>query len=184
MEIVKTLSQIPKILLEHIKKSVKSVHFYLMLGAFACTLIGLVFYLSIDGTSAYLKEISDTAVALYVLGFVLTLAVLFAPFKIAYILVFCITLCAPLVYLTSQASFIVNVFVAIDGQSFSAAFILAALFPLIAAGLIMASCVLVKEPALFAEKQAEAVVNTPAAQEAVHTDTEEAQQINISEEAE
>lgn len=184
MEIVKTLSQIPKILLEHIKKSVKSVHFYLTLAAAVCTIIGLFLYLSIDGTSAYLKEISDTAVALYAVGFALTLVVLLVPFKMAYILVFCITLCAPLVYLTSQASFIVNVFVAIDGQSFSAAFILAALFPLISAGLIMASCVLVKEPALFAENKAEAVVNTHAAEEAENTVTEETQQINTSEEAE
>ncbi len=152
MEIVKTLSQIPKMFLEYIKKSVKSVHFYLMLGAFVCTLIGLLLYLSIDGTSAYLKEISQTAVALYVVGIVFSIVVLFLPFKMAYLFVFCVLLSAPLVYLTSQASFIANVFTAIDGQSFSAAFILAAVFPFIAAGLTIASLVLVKEPALFAEK--------------------------------
>lgn len=152
MEIVKTLSQIPKTIFEHIKKSVKSVGFYLMLGAFVCTLIGLILYLSIDGTSAYLKEISQTAVALYIAGIVFSIIVLFVPFKMAYVLTFCLTLSAPLVFLTSQASFIVNVFTAIDGQSFSVAFILAAVFPIIATGLIIASCILLKEPALFAEK--------------------------------
>ncbi len=167
----KTLSQAPNMFLEHIKKSVKSVGFYLMLGAILCTLIGLILYLSIDGTSAYLKEISNAAVCLYVAGMVLSLVAIFVPFKIAYLLVFCITLSAPLVFLTSQASFIVNVITAIDGQSFSAAFILGAVFPFISAGLILASLILVKEPLLFSET-AKAVSNTPEATSEKNTSEE------------
>lgn len=151
----KSLAQLPKAAFEHFKNSIKSVRFYLMIGAFACMLIGLILYISIDGTSAYLKEISNTAIALYALGMAFSLIVLFVPFKMAYILTLCLTLSAPLVFLTSQASFIVNVFTAIDGQSFSAAFILAAVFPLIAVGLTLASSILVKEPTLFAEKPEE-----------------------------
>ena len=110
----------------------KSKSTYLLLITAVLNLIALVLYFNF-GTSVFIPELSSTVITLMALGVILPLVILFLPLKFPYVILYAIELLACFLYLASQASFIANVFVGIDGTTFSPAFYAIVICTLVAA---------------------------------------------------
>lgn len=121
----------------------RGVGFYFSLAAFASALGMLILY-NQTGITTFTPILSEKVVAL--LGVCIALSVLFAVFEIKlgkYLLyLFCFWMW--LEYLISEASYISNVFVSIDGNSFSSNFILTVVFGLLAWLLALIAAILQK----------------------------------------
>lgn len=128
-----------------LKSKLKCKSTYFLLGTAVLELISLILYLNF-GVSVFIRTLSNVVITLMIAGIIGSLAAIFAPFKIVHVVVYCIQLIACLEFLTSQASYIANVFVGIDGSSLSAAFIVITLFSLASSLLTLVSTIFVKDP--------------------------------------
>ena len=102
-------------------RTIKSKSTYMLLATAVFEVVALILYVNF-GTSVFIPELSPTAITFTVLGIAAPIIVAFVPFKICYVALYAIHLLSCLFYLASQASFIANVFVAIDGNTFPFAF--------------------------------------------------------------
>lgn len=118
---------------------------YFLLGTVVLDLLALILYMQY-GTSVFIPKLSSTEISILIVGTILPLAVVFSPWKLPYAALFAVNLAACFEYLASQASFIANVFVAIDGTTFPAAFYLIVVCTLAAAVLSLVAMALLKEP--------------------------------------
>lgn len=98
----------------------------LLLGSLLLTVIALVMYLS-KGTNEFTTTLSARVIAGLGAAAGLDVLMLLRPVRMGKYAVYVCGLYAWLAYLSSQVYYIVNVFVAIDGTSFSAAFLVTAL---------------------------------------------------------
>lgn len=105
----------------YIVRIFKSKSTYILLGAAVLNLIALILYFNF-GTSIFIPKLSSTVILLMTIGVVLPLLTIFLPLEIFYIAPYAVGLLSCFLYLASQASFIVNVFVGIDGTTFSLPF--------------------------------------------------------------
>ena len=107
----------------------RRIGYYFTLPAFVFAILGLVFYQK--GYNLQFGVISEEAVNVYIAGIVVCAVALLADFKEVKFISLCLLLYAFLVSLTSQANYITNVFVSIDGNSFTAEFLCGAIFGLL-----------------------------------------------------
>lgn len=127
--------------IDYLLKKLKSISTYLLAGAFVLNLITLIVYLNYADSSP-----SSEVMAFLVLGLVLPFALAFSPVKLPYVALYVFDLFACFFFLSTQASFIANVFTSIDGKTFPAEFFVIAILPIVAAVLSLVAMFFVKEP--------------------------------------
>ena len=118
-------------------KGIKSLSGILMLSSLASGLVTLILYL-FTGVTAFTPKLSTPMIIFLIVGLVLGAVSLFIPKfskQIKY-LVYIAFLFAMLMYISTQITYIANIFVAIDGTSFSASFIIT--FILVIASFVLA----------------------------------------------
>lgn len=130
-----------KNIIDYLLKKLKSMSTYLLAGSVVLSLITLIVYLNYADSSP-----SSEVIAFLVLGLVLPFAVAFSPVKLPYVAIYVFDLFACFFFLSSQASFIANVFTSIDGTMFPAEFFIVVIFPILAAVLSLVAMFFVKEP--------------------------------------
>lgn len=150
-------------ILQYLLKTVKKISTYLLAGVVVLNIIALCLYVNL-GVSVFVPTLSGAAITFMVLGIVLPFAAAFSPYKLQFIALYAFNLLACFQYLSSQASFIANVFVGIDGTSFPASFFIIVIFELIAAALSLVAMFFVKEPAAQRAQQA---VEQPSTEQTV-----------------
>lgn len=121
----------------------RGLSFYLSLASLVCALAMLILYYT-TGITSFTAQLSGKVVAL--LWVCIVLAAVFAAFeiKLGKYVVYLFCFWTWLEYLISEASYISNVFVSIDGNSFTASFILTVVFGLLAWGCALAAAILQK----------------------------------------
>lgn len=112
----------------HFFKS-RKIGYYFTLPAFVFAILGLTFYQK--GYNLQFGVISKEAVAVYIAGIIVCAVAFFADFKEIKFISLCLLFYAFLISLTSQANYITNVLVSIDGNSFTADFLCGAVFGLL-----------------------------------------------------
>lgn len=130
--------------LNYLLKTVKSKSTYFLAATVVLNVAALILYVN-TGVSVFIPELSSAVIVFMVLGIILPFAAAFSPLKITCVVLYVINLFACLRYLASQASFIANVFVGIDGSTFPAAFYLIVIFTLASAVLSLVAMHFVKE---------------------------------------
>lgn len=138
--------------LNYLLKTVKSKSTYFLAGVVILNVIALILYVN-TGVSVFIPKLSSSVIAFMVMGVILPFAVAFSPFKIVYAALYAINLLSCFKYLASQASFIANVFVGIDGSTFPAAFYLIVIFTLASAVLSLIAMHFVKETCINAAEE-------------------------------
>lgn len=136
-----------------IVKTFKSKSTYLLLLTAVLNLVALVLYFNF-GTSVFIPKLSSTVIMFMSIGVVLPLVTIFFPLKIWYIAPYAVSLLSCFLYLASQASFIVNVFVGIDGTTFPLTFYAIVLCSLGAAVLTLIAMSSLKEKNVSEKKVA------------------------------
>lgn len=121
----------------------KSIYFLFVI--VVLDIVALILYYNF-GTSVFIPDLSSDVITLLIVGMVLGIAIAFVPFKLAYVALYAIQLFACFEYLASQATFIANVFTAIDGTTFPAAFYVIIICTLGGAVLSLVGMALLKEP--------------------------------------
>lgn len=130
----------------------RGMSFWFMLAAFVFSLAVLILYLT-TGTNDFTPSLSGRAVAL--MGIALAGAALFSAFevKLGKYAVYLIGLWAWLEFIISQANYLANIFVSIDGSTFSAGFLMTLIFGALAWVCSLVSAILQKrELGSFEEK--------------------------------
>lgn len=112
----------------HFFKS-RRIGYYFTLPAFVFAILGLTFYQK--GYNLQFGVISKEAIAVYIAGCIVCAVALLADFKEIKFISLCLLFYAFLISLTSQANYITNVLVSIDGNSFTADFLCGAVFGLL-----------------------------------------------------
>ena len=100
----------------------KGVGYYLAIPAFICALLALLFYRK-TGITPFNSKLSTSAVVCLWVSMGLILVSLVVDFKPIRYLAYLVCLFGFLGYVSSQVTYITNVFVAIDGNTFGAGFI-------------------------------------------------------------
>lgn len=107
----------------------RRIGYYFTLPAFVFAILGLIFYRK--GYNLQFGVISEEAVKVYIAGIIVCAVAFLADFKEIKFISLCLLVYAFLVSLTSQANYITNVLVSIDGNSFTANFLCGAVFGLL-----------------------------------------------------
>lgn len=119
----------------------KGVGFYLAIPAFVFALLALIYY-NKTGVTEFNPTLSKSAIACLWISMGLTLVSLALDFKPVRYLAYLVCLYGFFGYIASQATFIVNVFVAIDGNTFGSGFIATVVFFVLAFVLMLLSGIL------------------------------------------
>ena len=120
--------------------------YYLALPALALGVLAYVFYAK-HGITEFNPALSQKAIAAVLAGAALCLVSLFFERKPIKYLAYLAYLYAFMAFLNSQITYIVNVFVSIDGSTFSAGFLLTAVSFLLAMLLALVAAILTKRRA-------------------------------------
>ena len=111
-----------------------------MIAAFVLGAVGLIAYIK-SGVTEFTPTLSNAALIGFGAGIVLSLVSLFLNWKALRFIAYLALLYALLKSVSVQATYIVNVFVSIDGNSFTAGFLLTAIATLLAAvAALIAAC--------------------------------------------
>lgn len=110
-------------------------------GSLLCSLLFLILYLNF-GSTIFHPEIESNIIVFSVITMVISLACILFPSKILCELSFLISFLSFLFYINSQLTLITNVFVSIDGTTFSAGFIFNFVFGILALGLALSASIL------------------------------------------
>ena len=119
----------------------KGVGFYLAIPAFVCALLALIYYQK-TGITAFNPTLSKSAIVCLWISMGVMLVSLALDFKPVRYIAYLVCLYGFFGYIASQATFIVNVFVAIDGNTFGSGFIATVVFFVLAFVLMLISAIL------------------------------------------
>lgn len=123
----------------------KSIGGIMLAVAALLEVVALVLYMQF-GTSEFVLNLSSNTIGCMVAAIVVSVVVIFSPVKLPYVVAYVLHLFACFEYLASQASFIANVFVGIDGTSFPFAFYAIVVCSLAGAVLSLVAMKFVVEP--------------------------------------
>jgi|GEM_PF-6615688 len=132
------------IIKDHLLKSIRSKSTYFLAAVAILDAVALILYFNF-GTSVFIPKLSSTVIAFMITAIALSVVVAFVGVKLPYVILYAANLLSCFFFLSSQASFIANVFVGIDGTSFSVAFYLIVALTLVAAALSLVAMSFIKE---------------------------------------
>ena len=132
------------IIKNHLLKTIRSKSTYFLAAVAVLDAVALVLYFNF-GTSVFIPKLSPTVIAFMITAIALSVIVAFVGIKLPYVILYAANLFSCFFFLSSQASFIANVFVGIDGTSFSVAFYAIVALTLIAAALTLIAMSFIKE---------------------------------------
>lgn len=124
-------------------KSRRSTGYWLLLPAIGFGAVGMAAYMKY-GITEFTPTLSKSAVAAFALGIVFCVFSLIREYKVIKFLGYLAFLYAWIESLCAQATYIANVFVSIDGNSFSAGFLATVICSLIGAVAALLSVILDK----------------------------------------
>lgn len=124
----------------------RGISFYFSLACLVCMTISLILY-NTTGVTTFTPELSGKVLALMYACIIVSALVCVFEIKIAKYALYMLCLAAWLEHLLSESFFISNVFVGIDGNSFSAEFICAVVFGLLGWATALVSAILQKDGA-------------------------------------
>lgn len=132
--------------MEIVKKLItkKGLSDIFLLAAWVMTICGLVGYMN-SGVTDFNPSLSNAVIV--PLSFLVALGVILLVYGSKYgkILYYAIAIYALVEYINTQATYITNVFVSIDGSTFSVGFILTIIALILAFGLSLTSAILAKD---------------------------------------
>lgn len=120
--------------------------------SFVASLLGLLFYV-IYGKTRFNPELSNEVIVPSILLIVAIALLGFIGFKEGKFIAFCFSIYVLIEYITTQATYIANVFVAIDGNSFTPQFLVALLGYLLTLILLLLSYLFTKRFSLKEDKE-------------------------------
>lgn len=113
-------------------------------GSFLCTLLSLILYCT-TGTNEFATSLSSVLIAFLAVSLVLQLGLFYFGSKAGKYLSYLLLLYAFFYFIYTQITYIANVFVSIDGNSFSGGFIATIIFLLLAWALSLVAGILAKD---------------------------------------
>ncbi|MCD8295164.1 MAG: hypothetical protein LUE27_07990 [Clostridia bacterium] len=122
----------------------RGVSLYISLIALVCGVAALILY-AVTGVTAFTSSLNYGLIAALVVGIVINVASTILGEKLLKYAAYAVYLFALLQYVYVEITYIANVFVSIDGTSFSASFIMTFILCIAAAALMFASAVLAKD---------------------------------------
>ena len=123
----------------------RKVNFYLYILAFIFAIVSIILYVN-SGVNEFSTSLNSLSLAFTILGIISFVPLLFIKkVKIIYYLPYLFLLFGFLEYLVSQARYIANILVSIDGTTFSSAFITTVVMYLISIVLSLVAALLTKE---------------------------------------
>lgn len=126
------------------KKSRRSTGYWLLLPAIGFGAVGMAAYMKY-GVTEFTPELSQSAVIAFGLGILLCVFSLIKEYKVVKFLGYLAFLYAWIESLCAQATYIANVFVSIDGNSFSVGFLATVICSLLGAVAALFSVILDKK---------------------------------------
>jgi len=108
----------------------RGVGYWLMLGASIAILLFAILY-PLNGTNEFVVSLSSSLIAISWISFALALLSLVFEFRLLRGCVYLLTLYSLIAFIGTQANYLANVLVSIDGNSFSGDFIFVLFFGLI-----------------------------------------------------
>lgn len=123
------------------KNKKRILSFAFLSGSFVFSLLFLIFYLNF-GSTIFHPEIETNVIVATSITMAILLAGILFPSKLTDELSFLISFLAFLFYINSQLTLITNVFVSIDGTTFSAGFIFNFLFGVLALAFALTASIL------------------------------------------
>lgn len=133
---------------EIIMNRIKSVRFWLTVLSFICAVVTLILYVTM-GKNEFNTELSGKVIAFYCI--IIAASVFLCVMEIRYgkFIVYLLGLVAWLEYFVTQINYIANVFTAIDGSTFSVAFIMTVIFGALVWLAALVSAILQKKNIIF-----------------------------------
>lgn len=122
----------------------RGISFYFIAASFVCALVTLILYLT-TGITSFTPVLSGKVLALMWINLILNFAVAVVEVKPAKYAAYVIGLWAWLEFVISEMAYITNVFVSIDGNSFSVTFILTVVFGALSYVFALVSAILQRE---------------------------------------
>lgn len=122
----------------------RGISFYFMIASFVFALVTWILY-AVTGANEFTPELSGKVLALLIVFTLLTVAVSVVEVKLAKYATYIFGFWAWLEFIIWNANYLANVFTAIDGESFSAEFILTVVFGALAWIAALVSAILQKQ---------------------------------------
>ncbi len=135
----------------------RGISFYFIAASFVCALVTLVLYLT-TGITSFTPVLSEKVLALMWINLVLCIAVTVVEIKPVKYAAYIVELWAWLEFIVSEMAYITNVFVSIDGNSFSVTFILTVVFGALSYVFALVSAIVQREELGFAHQTATAAM--------------------------